>query len=280
MNIKEIIIACVALLVCVAGFVATSSSNVEYPRVDYLEQARQATFLVGIDEEGSGGTAILVGRHKLDDGRYRYNAMTANHVMDDLADKIRENLQKPEEERVEIDRTLSLIFQPSFHGEPVRYSVQLLDDPYWSVPPSDWAAFAFILDARLTCATVATKEDFLRIKPFEKLYAIGCDDGDSLLCRTAVMGSTNNEHRNREDQLIDGMAPWDKKPYSFFRISMPIWYGASGGPVLNAEGKLIGLINGSNASLPFSGLVSHTAIITKVHVILESQQIDLLTVED
>ena len=81
--------------------------------VTSLENARRATFLMALPGYKVGGSAILVGRKKLDNGRYRYTALTAYHIIEKMMEKFAEDETKA-------DHTMEMMFQPNFHGRPLR----------------------------------------------------------------------------------------------------------------------------------------------------------------
>ena len=59
--------------------------------INPLEEARQAVFMIGIGDYGGRGSAILVGRQRLDDGSFMYRALTAYHVVEDMSRAIIED---------------------------------------------------------------------------------------------------------------------------------------------------------------------------------------------
>lgn len=222
--------------------------------VSPLERARQATFLLLLPDFRTSGSATLVGRKKLEDGKYLYRALTAHHVVDDMAKGMAEN-------KLKASHKVELMFQPSFHGKPLRMNLNI-DDIDWAIPAHDWATFTFTSNYKLPCVEVATEEEFKAMKAFDRIYAVGCGAGYGQQVREGIMGATHNEYIDLKEQLTHCQYPWCKNPERFFRPAVNIWYGDSGGAIYNKSGKLIGIINGFSR-----GGVSHLAIALKAHTI-------------
>lgn len=227
--------------------------------IDPLEQARQASF--NIDMPTGGGSAVLVGRDALENGSYRYTAITAQHVVEDIVVDIRDNGDKAVLE-------VTLTFQLEFHGAPLQIilNIESID---WSMPGHDWAAFKFQLDRKLECVPLATKTEFEEITAFEHIYIVACGGPYGQHCRAGVMGATHNTGTRRALQLTSPL-PWNQLPDDFFKFSMPIWYGDSGGPIFNEDGKLIGIANAFTIGGNFGSNASHSGVALKTYVILEA----------
>lgn len=227
-----------------------------------LENARRATFLIALPTYRISGSATLVGRKKLDDNNYRYTALTAYHVIEDMAKKIAED-------KTTADHTIEMMFQPSFHGKPLRITLTI-DDIGWMVPSYDWAAIMFEMEHKISCVELATREEFNAIKSFERIYAVGCGGAYGQHCRYGIIGATHNEHKDIEGQTVSPQ-PWNLRPESFFRPYINVWYGDSGGAVYNKEGKLIGIINAFGiVHRGFDQMpVPHSAIALKAYVVLD-----------
>jgi len=240
-----------------------------------LEKARRATFLITLPAYNVGGSAILVGRKKIDSGGYRYTALTAYHIIKEMAQKIAEN-------KIKANHEMELMFQPNFHDKPLRIKLDI-DDIGWAIPAHDWAAIVFDMDHKLGCVEVATKEEFKAILPFEKIYAVGYGGGYGQQCRDGIIGTTHNEHENIQSQ-IKGNLSWDIYPNKFFRPYISIWYGDSGGGVYNKEGKLIGIINGFDMiSRGWNQMpVAHSTVAFKAYIVRDTLQYnkDFFLVED
>ena len=200
-----------------------------------LERARRATFLLSLPGYRFYGSAILVGRQHLDNGKYRYRALTAYHVIKDMSKAFMKD-------RTRADHRLALIFQPNFHGKTLRINL-LIDDIDWANPAVDWASITFDMSHKMSCVEVATREEFEAIKAFEKIYAIGCGGGYGQMCKVGVIGATHNEHKDLQGQTTLSKWPWNLHPEKFFRPYVNVWYGDSGGGIFNKEGKLIGIMN-------------------------------------
>lgn len=227
-----------------------------------LDKARRATLMIGLPAYRSGGSAILVSRKKLDDDRYQYRALTAYHVVDKMAEAFNDN-------KLEANHDLLLMLQLEFHDAPTRIKLTI-DDITWAIPAHDWAAITFTTVHKLDCVEVATKEEFQAIKPWEKIYVVGYGGAYGQHCRDGVIGITHNEHWAVEQQVARGVEPQNKLPKYFFRASVSVWYGDSGGGVFNKNGKLIGIIsafgimhNNGFVNLP----VTHTPLALKAHLV-------------
>ena len=235
---------------------------VEKPqKISPLEIARRATFAIVLPKHGVKGSAVLVGRKRLDNGKYRYTALTAHHVIDKTAKEFLKNKQLA-------DHRLYAVFQPHFHGQPYRIRLKL-DDFQWLAPFEDWAAFTFDMTYKMDCAPVATMREFKAIKAFEKIYAVGCGGMyDGPHCREGVIGATHNEYDHLRYQKQLESPSWNRHPEKFFRPYVNIWYGDSGGGIFSKDGKLIGIINGWGLMRDWNaGPVSHSTIAFKAHII-------------
>lgn len=239
--------------------------------VSPLEKARRSTFLIALTDYGVGGSAVLVGRKKLDNGGYRYTALTAYHVVDDMAKKIAED-------KTIASHTMEMMFQPDFHGAPLRAKLDI-DDIEWAIPAHDWATIIFEMDHKISCSQLATEEEFKAIKPFEKIYAVGCGGPYGQHCREGIIGATHNEYH--DPQMVNKYSSsWNRYPEKFFRPYISGWYGDSGGGVFNKEGKLIGIINGASIMAGYRIPVAHSMTALKAHVILDVTHKDFFLVED
>ena len=224
-----------------------------------LERARRATFLLALPGYNISGSAILVGRKKLDNGLYHYRALTAHHV-------VRGMYKAFLEDKIKADHRLELMFQPNFHGKPLRIAL-LIEDIDWANAIEDWSSITFSMPHKISCALVANKQEFEAIKPFEKIYAIGCGGGYAQLCRDGVIGSTHNEFINHKEQVTHTKS-YERHPHRFFRPYMNVWYGDSGGGVFNKQGKLIGIMNAYGMMRDWgAGPVTHSIIAFKTHIL-------------
>jgi hypothetical protein len=257
--------------------VASPSPSVYYQdeNISPLERARRSTVVLSLTDYRSGGTAILVGRKNLDSGGYRYRALTAQHVIRGMSQKITKDGQQA-------SRKITLMFQQTFHGAPLRLKLSI-DDIDWASPTEDWASFTFDSTHRLTCVEVATKAEFLAIQSFEKIYAVGAGGLYGVMCRDGIMGATHNEHLDVIGQR-SSKYPWHNQPHKFFRPYIHVWYGDSGGGVFSKEGKLIGIINGFD--ILHNGFdrmpVTFSTVAVKAHLIkdLASSSKDFFLIEE
>jgi hypothetical protein len=228
-----------------------------------LEKARRSVFKVHMPKQKGSGTAILIGRTKLTNGNYRYRALTAQHVL-------RQMMKDFEKDKSTANYAMDLMFQPDFHGAPLKISVNIHNID-WANVIEDWASFTFDMSHKISCAPVATKAEFESIKPFEVIYAVGCGGRYAgQHCRKGIIGATHNEERDSiAEQFKRGKGrTWNRRPSSYFRPYINIWYGDSGGAVFSKDGKLIGLINGY-VLMGNYGPVTHSAVAVKAHLIRE-----------
>jgi len=237
-----------------------------------LERARQASFDIVLVNDGFSGSAVLISRMNLEDGSYRYRALTADHVIESMAKDIATN-------GVAASREMTLTFQLDFHGAPIQITLNV-DDIGWSIPAHDWASFTFDSELRLECADVASQEDFETIKAFEPIYLVACGGPFGQQCRKGIISATHNAGVYPLQQLMSPY-PWNQSPENFFRYSMPIWYGDSGGPIFSKEGKLIGIVNALTMG-GRGGPVPHSGVALKAHVVRDivAASKDFFLVED
>ncbi len=271
-----IVLSLVAALGVGSNYLAQSIEPVliqQEEGVTQLEKARRSTFLIILPDYKVSGSAVLVGRKKLDSGKYRYTALTAYHIVEDMAKEFAKDKTKA-------SHKIEVMFQPNFHGKPLRVKLNI-DDIEWAIPSDDWAAIIFEMDHKLSCSQLATKEEFEAIKPFEKIYAVGSGGALGQHCREGIIGATHNEHYNLQKQ-ITYKSPWNRTPEKFFRPYISGWYGDSGGGVFNKDGKLIGIINAGGIMAGWRIPVAHSTISLKAHVILDVTQYikDFFLVED
>tara|TARA_S200002703_G_scaffold32680_2_gene28489 strand:- start:232 stop:1068 length:837 start_codon:yes stop_codon:yes gene_type:complete len=227
--------------------------------ISSLERARQASF--DLDMPIGAGSAVLVGRVQLEDGEYLYRALTAHHVIAEYLADIKLN-----GEDANLDAMLT--FQPEFHGEQLQIDV-VIDALDWLVPSGDWASFTFRHETRLECADVATREEFRAIGAFEHIYFVASFGPYAQQCRHGIISTTHNTGVYVDAQLTSDL-PWNQQPQDFFRFSMPIWYGDSGGPIFNKDGKLIGLGNAFTVGHSMTQQVTHSGVAVKAHIIREA----------
>ena len=243
-------------------------------KLDPLERARRATFLLYLKDYHVSGTAVLVGRKALDNGQYRYRALTAHHVVKEMAEAFAKDKGKA-------SHKLGLIFQVEFHGKPLRLELDV-EDMDWLSPTEDWASLTFLSTEKLECVEVATEAEFKTIKVFEPIYAIGCGGGFGQSCQVGSIGATHNEYLHSDKRIKKSPRKWDKYPHKFFRPFIDVWYGDSGGGIFNKQGKLIGIINGYNILRDWGGgPVTHSAVAIKAHIIRDIVQssVDFFLVE-
>jgi hypothetical protein len=230
-------------------------------KVTPLENARRATFLIMFPGHNySSGTAVMIARKKLASGLYRYRALTAYHVIRRVSKALTKDV-------VNVNRSLTLMFQPRFHGAPLRLQLKL-DDVEWAIPSHDWAAFTFDMKHKMECVKLATRKEFEAIGFEDRIYLVGAADRDTPHIRIGNMGATHNQNLNIVAQNRQSH-PWNRHPNSFFRPAINVWYGDSGGGIFNKDGKLIGLIIAFGMVNDYNEPVTHSTLSLKSHVILE-----------
>lgn len=260
--------AAVASLVTAIGlggaYLAQPAPQAQLPKVAVqestspLEKARQAVCEIRVHD--GAGSATLISRIKLEDGRYRYRLLTCYHVVDEVAKQIKEK-------GVEADRSIELILQPSFHGEQLRIDTTF-EGIDWALSSHDWATLTFVSEHKLTVAPVATREQFHQVKAWDSVYMVGCFGQYAQQCRRGVISVTHNVGSRLEKQAKSSH-PWNRHPNDYFRYSMPIWYGDSGGAIFDKEGRLIGMVTALTVRHDFSGLIPHSGVALKAHTIRE-----------
>jgi len=230
--------------------------------VTSLDIAQRATFLISLIGYNVSGSATLIGRQNIDGDKYRYRALTAHHIVRTMSEAFIKDKAKA-------DHVMQMMFQPSFHGKPLKIQV-LVNDIEWAIPSNDWAAFSFDMPDKMNCVQLATQEEFEAIKPFETIYAVGCGGQPyGQHCRDGIIGSTHNEQGNPYRQKNAKQAPpWDRHPNRFFRPYISVWYGDSGGGIYNKQGKLIGIINGYSIMNKWEP-VTHSTVAFKTYIMLE-----------
>ena len=254
------------------AFVCATPPKIEPPSIvtytapvetlDNLERARRASFDIILKDYKGSGSATLVSRVKLENGNYRYRGLTNHHVLDDMIEAIDKDPSKA-------SHTLVMTFQPDFHGEPLCLEIDVESD--WAIPEWDWASFTFESEHWLECAAVASKDEFEDVKPFEHIYAIACGGSYGQQLREGVISVTHNV-ATKPSLRAARAYPWQRNPQDYFRPSFPIWYGDSGGPVFNKDGKLIGLITAFTTIRTMMDdpvPVFHHGVALKAHVIRE-----------
>ena len=251
---------------------APSAKSPIHPAISKLEHARRSVCVFHNLDTKSSGTAFMVGRTKVEMG-YKYRGLTNFHVINDLTKAIATGgiASLPD---------IKLTFQPTFHGEPLRVTIRL-EDIDWTDPNSDWASFIFVMEPYVECVELATREEFIQLKAFEEVYLIGAGASWIPHCRVASMGMTHNQYHDLAIQQKPSHGPWNLHPNRFFRPDVSIWYGDSGGPIINKDGKVIGMIT----AFGFNNMgivVTHAGVALKTHLIRDivSSSKDFFKVEE
>jgi len=236
-----------------------------------LEKSRQATF--DLDMPIGAGSAVLVGRKNMGNNVWRYRALTAQHVTEEIEKDVKQNGEQA-------NRSIMVTFQPEFHGQRKQYKTEIIDID-WINPMGDWSSFTFDLEVKLECSVVATREEFENIQPWDPIYFVACGGPFGQSCRQGVISATHNVGIYRQEQIMSPL-PWNQIPYNFFKFSMPIWYGDSGGPIFSKSGKLIGIANAFTVGTPLQGRATHSGVAVKAHLIHEvvKNKKDFFLIED
>ncbi|MCG3771198.1 MAG: hypothetical protein JW384_02380 [Nitrosomonadaceae bacterium] len=265
---RPLVLLLVFLFASIAGMytLASSSASTSPPQQvivvagDPLTEAIKSAVTIRLDFLGGSGTGVLIGRTKLENGNWKYMVLTAYHVMDILHSAMKEHPDK-----LDSVKKLTLVYQAHFHAPLTLLHTSLIDF-HWMVPAYDWAIFSVELAEKLPCAQLATKEEFESIQPYNHIYGVGSDGSDGLFLRDGVIASTNGT------QPFIGLFgydyPWDVNQDGFFRVYHGIYYGASGGPVFNRQGKIIGVYNGY-VHMHMNQPVTNLAVVAKGHLVEE-----------
>ena len=260
---KAVSLALAIVLSVMALFLSCGSvdNNAEQDANSMLvTNALASTFLINPVDYSTTGTGFIINREKLPDGSYLYHAVTAYHVIDSWIDTI-------EEQRDEASRDLQLTFQPTIHGSILRIDTQFqltgIQDPVL-----DWATFSFETFYFLPLLEIASEDEFKELTLDDNIYLIGCDRSFGPVVRSGTIGATNCIAYI--DLTNDPLAPgYHQFPYKYFRPAITIWYGASGGPIINKNGRVIGIVNAVGGSGTFGHPITHLAITLKAHNISE-----------
>jgi len=198
-----------------------------------LQQAVHSTFGLRLAQHEFGGASCtLVSRVRMEDGKYRYRALTAHHVLDTYLDAVTAD--------PEADNETTLISLG--WDEELEFTVQIQSD--WILPIRDWASFTFVSERYLPCAVVGTRESFDALNITDDVYIIGNDNIMGLTVRKTTIGAPTHRmptHVRSRFALSDH--PWHSHSEDFFRMMSFLWYGCSGGGVYSSNGELIGVIN-------------------------------------
>lgn len=209
----------------------------------------------------NSGSLIIIKKEDWGNKTFHYSAITAHHVVaKTLEDK---------------EKHGKISFREEFHGPLLDEDIVFFVDI--NLPAFDMSVISFYSKMDLDSVDIASKENFKAIKPFEKIYAIGCDQGRGPILRTGNIGATDMVmpkflREMMKNNIRSNSPPWVHKPLMFFRPFISIWQGASGGGVFNSEGRLIGIINAMANS--WQGPVTHQCIalnITELKFLIEEQ---------
>jgi hypothetical protein len=203
-----------------------------------LTEASKSVVMIHLDKFHSGGTGTLIGRSRVDEDTWEYNVLTAYHVVESMLDALRALDATASKEEIDNIKSITIGNRNGFHSKIVLYSTKM-NSSSWLIPTQDWAIFSIHLDVKLPCAELATRSEFNSITPFEKVYGIGADMLRGIFTRDGYISSTDCVEPFHT--TADPSAPWLVKPDMFFRPFHTIHPGASGGPIFNKSGKIIGI---------------------------------------
>ena len=231
------------------------------PLGDPLTEAIKSAVLIHLDFTKICGSGSLIGRKQLENGSWEYSVLTACHVASVVRDALVEN---PDD--FEDVMKITIVYQEHFHA-PLRKLHTSIKQLEWMIPTQDWAIFTMELPVKLPCVQLATKEEFEVIQPYDHIYSMGADNGSGLFFREGVIASTTAVDPYPDPKAE--ISSWDTHPDNFFRVYQSHWYGASGCPIFNRAGKIIGIFDGYfkvNRGHP----MTHLTVVAKGYLILEA----------
>jgi len=196
-----------------------------------LENGVSAAIAFGLDNYSQYATATIIKKEALAVG-YKYYALTAYHCV-----------RSYEDDKVKDETTGKLIIATAKSplDEPKVFHSTIIGIPY-AVPALDWAIFSFESEEDIGVAQLAEKEDVERMKPFEHIYGVGNDAAAGMVMKEGIISAGTNIDPFEPLQTVKDDRVMNKFPKDFARAYMQIWFGASGGPIFNHDGKIIGII--------------------------------------
>jgi len=266
MNKSYLLLISIVMVMLVSSLTKNQSPQVYVTPNDEsvrLERSFSSAVMLKLVHHRKGGTGVLVGKKKAGDNGWRYNVLTACHVVEEFIPRARDGMSI---EEIEQTKRLVIAVYGGFHNKPVLCESKLLNLE-WVAPEKDWAIFSCYLPYDLPCAELATRKDFESIRPYEHIFGIAGDDLRGLSCKTGILSSTSNDepYSNQASAII---VPWDKFSHEFFRPDHNIWFGASGGPIFKKDGKLIGIYIA--LTIRESQAIPHSIVAYKAHCIRET----------
>lgn len=227
-----------------------------------LDRAISSAVMIKLVHHKKGGSGVLIGKKKIAQDKYRYNVLTACHVIEEFLQRDPVGMDF---DQINETKKLAIVVQDGFHNEPVICESTLINIE-WSAPEKDWAIFSCHLPHDMPCAKLASRKEFESIKPFEHIFGVAGDDLQGLLCKEGIIAATHNiePYANQANAKI---IPWDKYAKEFFRPDHNIWLGASGGPIFSKDGRLIGIY--AALTMGSTQPIAHASVAYKVHYIKE-----------
>lgn len=208
--------------------------TVQHESVDPIKDATSSVFEIRFNDLRQGGTAFLVGRHRVDENTFRYNAITASHVLENLKN------------RQAADPTASMMTHMSFNPwNAPMLEAELPISIEWFVPAHDWACFTFELQADLPCLQLATNEEINLSSPVEPVYIFGSEDLEGVIIHATNIAALTNRYPTPGPGQFNPLyrpEPWLQNFEEFLRLDRRVIPGASGGAVLNESGHVIAIV--------------------------------------
>lgn len=202
-------------------------------RTDAVRNALDSVFQLRFDEFNTGGTAFIVGRSKTEKG-YRYKALTAFHVLDNLIDKL-----KADDKLVLAPHIAFNSWRFGIIEEVVQIKIE------GGSRSLDWAAFSFESERDIPCLTLGDEKAFNDISPVDDLFILGAEDLEGVLIYRCNLVAQTNKHPTPDAEQFHQDAspfPFHQIPLAYFRLSHRTIPGASGGPVIDINGRVIGIV--------------------------------------
>lgn len=226
-----------------------------------IAEALKSVCEVRIPEITNGGTMFLVGRKHLEDGTYRYVAITAAHVLDDL-------IASPN--KTHSAHICFSVWGAGMEEYVVEFSVG------WFVPAHDWATVEFVLPVLKPCLQLASKQEIDSVTPEQDVYTTGSAMLDGVIVHKTNIASLNNlyptpdrEHGQRDPSTSP--SPWHRLAEEYMRLDHESIPGDSGCPVFNSAGRVIGMVTAH-----FDGVGLALRVDT---ILMQAKDSDLFVVE-
>ncbi len=198
-----------------------------------LTVAIESVFEIRFDQYDIGGTAFIVGRQREGDG-FVYNAITAAHCVDSLMAMI---VADPD-----VSTSTHISFNSWAYG---KYETDVDIDIKFMNPDLDWAVISFRLQREIPCLKLAGQDRLNQLSPADPVFQMGAEDLEGVLIhRTNIAAMTFIFPTPDEDQFKQSMSPLAccRFPLAYLRTGFATIPGASGGPLLDINGNVLGII--------------------------------------